>query len=172
MSDERALSLAGYIEALIDRLMSAEPLSGARLRRIVGERSAVIRVDEEEVHVRFEGERLCLRPGPAEADGAGETGRQTVVDLLAGRTELTAAVRSGRLRLVGTTDGIRRMFEAVEILLDVSTRAPALQRLAERYRAESPDPSPYGYSRTPEGGPSTAQLALLCRLGLLPESGE
>ena len=168
MSDE-ALSLAGYIGALIDGLTCAEPHSTERLRRIVGDRTGLIRVDEEVVHVRFVGEAFFATPGVALADGEGATDQQTVVDLLAGRTEVNTAVLTEKLRLIGTPDNIRRMFEAIEILIDVSTRAPALQRLAARYRADSAEPSPP--ANAPENHRLTAaEVALLGRLGLLPPS--
>ena len=173
MSAEPAWTLADYIRALVAGVAAAEPLAAARLRQTVGARSAVIAVGAEAVLVRFRGDTLEAEPvadgeEPA-ADGHGATDRATVLDLLAGRIEVTEAVLADRLHLSGSTDSIMRIGQAIEILLDVSVRAPALQRLADRYRRESdelpasrPPPERRAY------GPGPQELEMLGRLGLLP----
>lgn len=169
MSAEPPWTLGHYIEALVDGVAAAEPASAVRLRQVVGDRTAVIAVDDEQVLVRFQGERLVVTDRTGPADGSGATDRATVLDLLAGRTEVTHAVLDDRLRLAGTTQAIVCISQAIEILLDVSTRAPALQKLADRYRAESPRLSaPSPPDRTRRDRAAQRELELLGRLGLLP----
>lgn len=169
------MSLAGYVRALIDAVQAAEPDSATRLRQIVRGQVALISVDDEAIIVRFEGDEL-IADAATEAssfDGSGETDRQTVLALLAGRLEVTDAIIDGRLRMRGTTDGIVRISRAIEILIDVAVRAPRLQEIARTYRlgrghvplvpGRDADPSP------PRALPRDAELAMLRRLGLLPD---
>lgn len=171
------MTLPDYIRALIEGAAAAEPASVARLRSIVGDRSAIIAVDEETVLVRFEEDRLSAETIPdgaamPPAHGVGETDRQTVLGLLAGQIEVTQAIDADRLRLRGTTDGIVRMSRAIEILIDVAVRAPPLQQLAAAYRRDPgraplapqpPDPAPR------RAALRAAELLMLGRLGLLPD---
>ena len=174
MSPDARWTLADYIRALVDGVASAEPASALRLRQTVGNEVARITLDDETVLVRFEGERLVVAPAADEtADGAGATDRATVLDLLAARTELTDAVLTGRLELTGPPRSITRICQAIEILLDVSARAPGLQALADRYRAESPaspGPAPGGPPRDVRRTVRQAEHELLARLGLLREA--
>ena len=167
--------LADYILGLVGAVAVAEPASFARLRGIVGDRSAIVAVDAEAVSLRFEGESLhatsIAREVPApDADGIGATDRQTVLDLLAGRIEVAAAIMDSRLHLRGTTDGIVRMSRAIEILIDVAVRVPRLQQIARAYRDDPAGPiAPRGPAET--GRPAAlraAEIAMLGRLGLLP----
>jgi hypothetical protein len=172
------MTLADYIRELIERAAAAEPASMVRLRGIVGERSAIIKVDEEAVLVGFVQDWLSAETIPAgasmpPADGVGETDRQTVLGLLAGRIEVTQAIETDRLRLRGTTDGIVRMSRAIEILIDVAVRAPPLQQLSVAYRSDptraplTPQPPDPGLRRA---ALRAAELAMLGRLGLLPDA--
>lgn len=169
MSAEPRATLGEYIAVLVAEVAAAESDSAARLRHVVGDHRAVIRVDGETVLVRFDGDRLVVTEALEPADGYGSTDRATVLDLLAGRIEVTAAVLADRLQLTGPAQAIVRISQAIEILLDVSTRAPALQQLADRYRAESP---PVGDAARPNPSARAEarrrELELLGRLGLLP----
>jgi hypothetical protein len=176
--DAREMSLADYIRQLIEALEAAETDSATRLRRIVGERSAVISVDAETVLVRFAADLLhveTLAPGAAipRTDGVGETDRQTVLALLAGRIEVAGAIMTGRLRLRGAIDGVVRMSLAIDILIDVAVRAPRLQQLARVYRTDAerapfvPEPPWDAMRRRAEL--REAERAMLGRLGLLPD---
>jgi hypothetical protein len=159
----------------VRRLGEADPAALERMRQIVGGRRARFRVDDEAVEIRFEPDGLRIEePGGEPVDGEGETDRATVLDLLDGYLEVTDAILDGRLRVSGAVDEIARMFAAIEILLDGSARAPALQRLARDYRddpAHEPPSAPRRRSRSGPwhpAGPDDAELRLLARLGLLP----
>jgi hypothetical protein len=166
MSDEPRWPLGQYIAALVANVSQAEPASAARLREVVGARSARIVVDDEQAFVRFEGGHLSIATDAASADGEGMTDRRTVIDLLDGHLEVTDAVLWDRLQLKGSTDAVVRISKAIEILIDVAVRAPGLQGLADRYRAETgPAERRFGAA----GADGKAELALLRRLGLLPE---
>jgi hypothetical protein len=172
------MGLADYIRQLIEALAEAEIESAIRLRRIVADRSAVISVDDESVLVRFDADRLHVEtlaqgaPTPR-IDGMGGTDRQTVLALLAGRIEVTGAIRTGRLRIRGAIDSVVRMSQAIEILIDVAVRAPRLQALARAYRVDpaydplAPEPRSDTVRRHAEQ--LEAERAMLDRLGLLPD---
>jgi hypothetical protein len=128
-------SLGEYVAELVGRLDGAEPAAVERMREVVGARRARIRLDGEVVDVAF-GADGSLRVGDpsGRVDGEGAVDRQTVLDLLDGYVEVTDAILDGRLAVAGETDAIARMFVALELLLDGSTRIPALQELARDFR--------------------------------------
>lgn len=131
-------TLAGWITALIGALGEAEPGSLRRLRRLVGRRRARIGLDDEAVDVGFAGARLVAVPVSRRrrVQGRGETDRDTVLDLLDAHCEVTDAILDSRLRVHGATDAIARIVGAIEILLDATPRAPALQALADEFRSQ------------------------------------
>jgi hypothetical protein len=169
-------SLAGYVDELVTALGEADASAVARMRSVVGTRRARIRLDDEAIHVAFGPAGLVVEEvadGPV--DGEGATDRATVLDLLDGHVEVTDAILDGRLEVRGNVDGVVRMFLAIEILLDGSTRAPALQALARDFRADpcrEPRRPPVRATRRKPwypAGSDAEEHALLGRLGLLPE---
>jgi hypothetical protein len=110
------------------------------------------------------------------ADGEGSTDRYTTLDLLDGRLEVTDAILEGRLWAKGEVESVTRIFQAIEILLDGSTRNPELQRLALDYGVD-----PCRHARPPGSALTVGRRIvvdpdhipagegeLLRRLGLLP----
>ena len=173
-------TLGGYISALIETLGRADPAALARMRLVVGGRRARIRLDEEEVEVRFVAGTLVVEPasGPAAVDGAGGTDRATVLDLMDGNLEVSDAISSGRLDVVADVDAVAAMFAAIEILIDASSRSPELQALAREYREGSAREPPRGPVRDRAGGTArpaervaARERVLLTRLDLLPDGG-
>jgi hypothetical protein len=177
--------LGAYVLRLVEGVAAAEPASFARLREVVGARSAIVAVDSEAVRLRFEGDALRVEPvapgegPPGPVDGMGEIDRQTVLRLLAGQIEVTEAIRRGFLRVRGAVDDVVRMGLALEIIIDVAVRAPFLQGVAADYRNDPgrarllplrPAPDADAERREAEA----RERALLGRLGLLPggEDGE
>jgi hypothetical protein len=162
-------TLAEYVEELIHRLGGADPVALERMRTVVDGRRARIVLDEEAVDVTFAADGLRVEPaGAAAADGEGTTDRATTLELLDGYLEVTDAILDGRLDVTGTVDDVERMFLAIEILLDVAARAPALQDLAADYRAD-PCREPRRAPPPPRPEPTgDSERALLDRLGLLP----
>jgi hypothetical protein len=168
-------SLGEYVAELIGRLEASEPAAVERMREIVGARRARIRLDAEVVDVVFGAEGSLRVEDPSGCvDGEGAVDRQTVLDLLDGYLEVTEAIVDGRLAVTGETDAIGRMFVAIELLLDGSTRVPALQTLARdfcddpcreprRRRSERASRRPW---HSTESDP--AELSLLERNDLLP----
>jgi len=176
---EERLSLGAYVEALVAALGRADPEALARLRRVVGQRRARIVLDDDAVDVRFADDRLVVVPAAgAHVHGEGVTDRETVLALLDGHVEVVDAVLDGRLRVRGTTDAVARMFNAIEILLDASPRAPAMQALAAHFRrhpvpampaapaAGAPVRRTAWYPDERDGG----EDALLARHDLLPDT--
>lgn len=171
-------TLAEYVTALVERLGSDEPPLLSRLRDVVGSRRARIRLDKEVVLVQFAGARLVVEAetGDATVDGAGGTDRETTLALLEGDTELTDAIVSGRLDAHGEVENLTRIFIAIEILLDASSRSPLLQQLARDFEN---DPcraprAPWSQQRTaiqslvdPDRRPDSERV-ILSRLDLLP----
>jgi hypothetical protein len=172
--------LAQYIRLLIERLDDNEPDAGARIRLLVGHRSARITLDDETVIVRFSSPDGRLVVGEDDAQpvsGSGTTDRTTVLALLDGYAGVTDVILDGRLRVDGPVDDIARMFQSIETLIDGATRVPSLQQLARDFRADpcrAPVPIRGGRSdgrsrsRVTPNGVTDAEMALLERLGLLP----
>jgi hypothetical protein len=171
-------TLAEYVTELVSRLGQEEPSRLSRLREVVGSRRARIRLDKEVVLVQFEGANLVVRDGGDEApvDGMGSTDRETTLALLAAETELTDAIVSGRLDAHGEVEDLTRIFIAIEILLDASSRSPMLQGLARDFENDpcratrtdwahrrKPAPVPVDPDRRP-----ASEHQMLSRLDLLP----
>jgi hypothetical protein len=134
------MNLGEYIAGLIDRLTGADPSAAVRLRTWVGDRRARITVDEEVVEVSFEPTgNLVVQQGDTatEVDGTGKTTRRVVLALLAAHLEVTDALLDGDIELSGDPDAIVAILAAIEILIDVSTRAPSLRELASLYERDS-----------------------------------
>jgi hypothetical protein len=168
------MQLGEYIEQLVAMMRESEPDAYERLRRVVGLRQAHIGLDAERVAVYFVGGNLAVRSVTAgdASDGEGFTDNETVLDLLESRIEASAAIRSGRVEVRGTTENVDRLFVAIEILIDVSTRTPSIQRLSERFRSEFSRRTPPLTSRDPSWYPSQCspqEYEMLARLDLLPE---
>ncbi len=171
-------TLAEYVTALVDRLGQEEPPLLSRLRFVVGSRRARIRLDNEVVQVQFDGPRLVVLTGADDAtvDGAGSTDRETTLALLSGESELTDAIVSGRLDAHGEVENLARIFIAIEILLDASSRSPLLQQLAREF-ANDPcrvERAPWAQRRTPTPTPvdpdrrPDSERLMLARLDLMP----
>lgn len=170
-------SLGEYVAALVSRLGEQEPALLARLGEVVGARCARISLDQETIEVRFQaGGVVVTEPTIGEADGEGSTDRYTTLDLLDGRLEVTDAILEGRLWAKGEVESVTRIFQAIEILLDGSTRNPELQRLALDYGVD-----PCRHARPPGSALTVGRRIvvdpdhipagegeLLRRLGLLP----
>jgi hypothetical protein len=170
-------TLAEFVRLLVGELARADYPALERLRAAVDDRCARITLDDESIEVWFTGEELAVADAPGrDVDGEGATVSSTVHDLLDGQIEVLDAILDGRLDVTGPPEDIHRIFVAIEILLDASARAPGLQELARRFRA---DPcrggrgAPLAATRmTPWFPPraAAAEEALLARLGLLPGS--
>lgn len=170
-------TLAEYVAALVARLGEGEPRALERLRTVVGDRAARIGLQAEAVRVRFrEGLLLVRRAGARDrVAGAGGTDRATTLDLLDGYTDPASAILEGRLDARGDLDALARIFQAIEVLLDGSSRIPALQALERDYRADPCRPPVSALLPRRESfaalypeAPDPAETALLARLDLLP----
>ena len=168
------VTLKAYIEQLVGLMRESEPGAYDRLTHVVGRRKAIIGLDHERVAVRFVKDVLRVRRARKgeQADGTGFTDSETVNDLLDARLEVSMALRLGRIEAHGTPVNIDRIFAAIEILLDVATRSPAMQRLSAQFQSElgrqtfSPivesDVHMYPFP------PSLKEYDMLSRLDLLP----
>jgi len=148
------MTLGEYIRGLVAYVDVTEPLAGARLRAWVGRGRARISLDDEAVEVMFDpaGRLHVDAPSSGPVDGAGATSRNTVLDLLAGRLEANDAILDGLIEVDGEPAAVIAILAAIEILIDVSTRAPGLRALADAFVQEtepsSTGPVPVG-RRTP-----------------------
>ncbi len=147
--------------------------AGARLRDVVDGYSARIGLDGETVIVSMVAGRLLLRAGrlavraggePPTVDGDGATSSGVVLAILDGRLEATEAVERGLVHAAGSPEAVLRMFHAIELILDASSRVPALRRLASDFRRERAG----AVEETPSSPtpPGPGELALLERLGV------
>jgi hypothetical protein len=104
-------------------------------------------------------------------DGGGTTDTGTVLALLRGDLEVSEAILNQSLAIDGEIEQIHRMFLAIEILLDASPRCPPLQRISERFVAES---SQFASATVPQRANwypfavGVDELDFLDRYGLLP----
>ena len=127
-------TLGEYIARLVAALDAADPQAARRLRHVTRGRVATIALDGEAVQVAFVDGMLTIRPSAPDRPPCGRTDAGTMVAILDGRLEVHAAIVDGRVDIVGTDDDVARMLCAIEILLDASPRAPALQQLAAQFR--------------------------------------
>lgn len=166
-------SLSEYVTELVARTDRAEATAGRRLRDVVGGRSARIGLDDEAVVVRFDGERLDVVDAKGQRiDGDGRTDRATVLDILDAYLEVTDALTSGRIATRGDATAVAAMLHAIEILLDVATRAPALQALADDFRRDAASLVGVGRRHVTPSDVDRSQpdeVVLLARLDLLPD---
>lgn len=170
-------TLGEYVEELVVRLSRDDPAAFDELRCTVGSRSATIGLDAEVVSVRFRGRELVLGPSTGSVEGAGSVDGHCVLDLLDGYDDVTPAILDGRLRVQGAIDDVLAMFAAIEIILDVSARSPALQALSHDLRADpcrSPRPPrlPGDFNRSTAwrfNDVVKSEAGLLAKLDLLPD---
>jgi hypothetical protein len=158
------------VAALVEILARGEPAALARMRDVVGARRARIALDREAVDVAFDrsGALVVGAPGAlGPVDGEGRTDRATVLDVLDGYLEVVDAILTGRLDAVGEVEAVARIFAAIEILLDASSRTPGLQGLARGYRASGPGPGEAAGRRRRPGDDAEREHRLLQRLDLL-----
>ena len=105
-------------------------------------------------------------------NGSGQTDSKTVLDLLNGSLEVHDAIVSGRLEVSGNVNDVSRMFLAIDILLDASSRSPELQELASSFEADRETRAARWSGPSPEAGydlfaDREAHRRLLARLDLL-----
>ncbi|MFN0103826.1 MAG: hypothetical protein ACKV2U_17300 [Bryobacteraceae bacterium] len=132
------MTLAEYIRELVLALRRSAPSAYGRLIQVAGERRARIGLDDERVVTGFQGGELVFPPLDTPVDGEGSTDRETVLDLLDGRLEVTEAVLLGRIDACGKSEDVDRFLIAIEVLLDEVAHVPATRALSERFRAEKP----------------------------------
>ena len=171
-------TLGEYITELVARLRAGEPRLFQRLRQVVGDRRARMTLDDESVVVEFKGDRLEISPDVADSPVAGDGGcdRETTLRLLGGYGEVTGAILEGSLRASGDIESLARIFQAIEILLDASSRNPSLVALSRSYSLDPCRPRPRSAFPRVERDPIVMQpsklpafeRALLNRLDLLP----
>jgi hypothetical protein len=150
---------------------------GTRLRVIAGARRARIGLDDDAVDVWFRDGHLSVAPPSTTdpVDGVGSTTSAVVLELLAGRLEVSDAFARGEIQATGNRDSISRIFLIIEILLDASARVPRFRELADEFRtsrAPAPAATPAGTreSRRSDGRIGDAERTLLSRLGLVGPS--
>lgn len=130
--------LRDWIAALFAALESVEPQRADAIRRLAGADCARIGLDSHRVRVDFRNGRLRvirLRDNVSCRPPLGITDSATVAAILSGWMELGEAVRLDRIALQGDADSVMRICAIVEILVDSSTRIPAMQELSRRFLA-------------------------------------
>ncbi|MGC3939673.1 hypothetical protein ACOTTU_17855 [Roseobacter sp. EG26] len=132
--------LRDWIAALFAGLDRAEPHSASGVRKLAGSEASRIALDEERVTVRFDenGLRVSrLKTGARLTPPYGVTDRKTVGALLLGYMEISEAIAHNHIRLRGTADQVMAICAIIEVLVDASTRIPALQELADDFLAST-----------------------------------
>jgi hypothetical protein len=156
--------LADWIHALVANL-AGEPAAVERLQEIVGDRRARITLDDDSAVVAMVGGSVVVLPDDASVIGSGATTSATVLDLLDGRLDAIEAVSEGHVAVKGPVDDLTAMLLAIELLLDVATRVPAMRSLAAAFRA-SRTAQPHVLGGVPASVVAEEELRMLRRLGL------
>lgn len=129
--------LRDWIVALYAALEEAEPHSAAAIRKLAGVQLARMVLDDDRVTVRFADGALQVRRMRASTvqlkSPNGSTDRQTVTALLLGYMEISEAIAQDHIRLRGTAEEVMAICAIIEVLVDASTRVPALQQLAAAF---------------------------------------
>ena len=168
------MTLGEYISALMQCLRECDPIAYSRMCHIVGDRAARVQLDKQSVWVRMLDGSLVVDhrlPEGVTEDGSGTTDTVTVLALLRGDLEVSEAILNESLAIDGEIEQIHRMFLAIEILLDAAPRCPALQRISERFVAESEQSETGSVPPRANWYPfavSAEEFDFLRRCGLLP----
>ncbi|MCV3273962.1 hypothetical protein [Roseobacter sinensis] len=129
--------LRDWIVALYAALEKAEPHRAEAIRKLAGAQTSRMVLDEDRVTVRFVADALQvrrMRAGTAQLKSPnGTTDRQAVTALLLGYMEISEAISQDHIRLRGTADEVMAICAIIEVLVDASTRVPALQQLAAEF---------------------------------------
>ncbi|WP_299740835.1 hypothetical protein [uncultured Roseobacter sp.] len=128
--------LRDWIIALYAALQEAEPHRAQAIRKLAGPQISRMVLDDDRVTVRFDQDMLRvtrLRASASLKSPNGSTDRQTVTALLLGYLEISEAISHDFIRLRGTADEVMTICAIIEILVDASTRIPALQGLAAAF---------------------------------------
>jgi hypothetical protein len=168
------MTLAEYIQELIGTLRAFDPAAYARMCHVVASKTARIQLDAEVAEIRIKN-RVLTANSPSRrrsVDGIGLTDTATVLALLRGDIEVPDAILNGSLRVFGELDDIDRMFQAIEILLDASSRCSRLQKLSEDFVANGPSLRRVGSMAHPRPNwypfaLDSKEIDLLARYGLL-----
>ncbi|MBM7808035.1 hypothetical protein JOD57_003872 [Geodermatophilus bullaregiensis] len=160
-----APQLADWIHGLVAKL-AGEPGAVARLQEVVGDRRARIALENDVVVVAMASGTVVVLPDDASVAGSGSTTSATVLALLDGRLDPTEALRDGHVAVQGGIEDLTAMLHAIEILLDVATRVPAMRSLAGAFRASRASRLPVPGATPPPVAAADEELRMLRRLGL------
>ena len=142
--------------------LEKEPTTALRIRQVVGEQRARVKLDDEAVIVEFDpAGQLVVRADDANSQvgGEGSATRAEVCAILDARSDASHAVLSGRVAVRGPTAAVAAMLHAIEILLDAAARIPALRYLADDFVAEGPGPPHPPSTRARAAPPNTRSWA-------------
>jgi hypothetical protein len=160
-------ALAWWIDKLVAAL-EKEPTTALRIRQVVGEQRARVKLDDESVIVEFDSAgqlRVRADDASSQVGGEGSATRAEVCAILDARSDASQAVLSGRVAVTGPTAAVATMLHAIEILLDAATRIPALRYLADDFVAEGPRATAFPKY---EGDGGVTEHEILGALDLLP----
>src|SRR5262249_5678718 len=98
------MTLCEYISTLVQCLRDCEPRAYSRMCRVVGGRTARIRLDEQSIWIRMSEGSLVVDTHLPEGlieDGSGTTDTTTVLALLRGDLEVSEAILNESLSIDG-----------------------------------------------------------------------
>ncbi|MFA3919966.1 hypothetical protein [Ruegeria hyattellae] len=137
--------LRDWIIALYTALEEVEPHRARAIRKLANGQISRMVLDGDRVALRFHKDVLRvtrLRASANLKNPNGSTDRQTVTALLLGYMEVSEAISQDYIRLRGTADEVMAICAIIEILVDASTRIPALQKLANAFLATTGSEAP------------------------------
>lgn len=130
------MTVASHIRRAAELMAQEDPARWARLMSALGARAAYLEVGEEAITVSMKDGRLHVRDGRHDpVQGIGALDRQTILDLVEGRTTLTDALLDGRLSLTADPPTLLRLSEAMTLFVEAAVRSTSIAMLWEDYRA-------------------------------------
>ncbi len=127
-------TFAEFLSESFDLLKSEVPQAHAELCRRLAPHEVHLRVDDEDVAVRFESTRARFLPAPCAASVGVETSRDTILALVDAETTLEDAVLDGPLVLRGHCDDLLAFHDGLVAYVHGAVRAPSFPGLLRRFR--------------------------------------
>lgn len=124
-------SFAAFVETSLAALHRECPAAYDQMCQLLASREIVVDVDDEVVCLVFTAVTVSPTNEPGEPQVSMQTTRQTILDLVEGRTTFNNAVLEGKLNLQGQSRDIADFYAGFLIYLHGAVRSPSFPGLLE-----------------------------------------
>jgi hypothetical protein len=138
--------VARLLAESFEAMRSGLPPANEAFCRALAGCAVELRVDDEEMAVRFDAGGASVVAAAGAADARIDTGRRAILDVIDARMTLEEAVRLGRVQVVGPLPVVVRLHEGILLYVHGGVRLPAFASLLRRFRALA------GGDHAPPGG--------------------